>query len=277
MYETLQDFARRPAPFSRYTTRELWTRPHLAAQMLQYHLDQGTPLASRPLTVIDSMVRWLDDWIRLEGRQLCDLGCGPGLYAERFAARGAAVTGVDFSRHSLDYAVARADGAGLPIRYVYADYIADRLPTGFDVVTLIYYDFCVLSPERRRGLLAKIHDMLNPGGKLVLDVMGVGSFAARREETIIENNLMGGFWAPGDYVGMQRTFLYPELALSLDRVLIIEPVESWQIFNWFQHFTPQGLSAELLEAGFTVDTMAGSLSGAPLTDNPDFIGVIASR
>ena len=36
MYSTLCDFTDRPAPFSRYTAQELWTRPHPARQMLAF-------------------------------------------------------------------------------------------------------------------------------------------------------------------------------------------------------------------------------------------------
>ncbi|WP_028320567.1 class I SAM-dependent methyltransferase [Desulfatiglans anilini] len=277
MYKTLHEFTQRPAPHSRFTAKELWTRPHLARQMLQFHLDQSTELASRPLTAIDSIIEWLDRKISLEGKNLCDLGCGPGLYATRFAERGANVTGVDFSCHTLDYAVAEATRTGKLIRYLHADYLADSLPTGFDVVTLIYYDYCALSSDHRKSLLAKIHDMLKPGGKVVLDVVGMGSFAAKHEGTIVESNLMGGFWAEGDYVGIQRTILYPDEALSLDRILIIEPTESWQIFNWFQYYTPERLSEELGEAGFKIDTLMGSLAGVPLTDDSEFMGVIATK
>lgn len=277
MYKTLRDFTQRPAPYSQFTAKELWTRPHLARRMLQLHLDQGTELASRPLTAIDSIVEWLDRNITLEGKRLCDLGCGPGLYGTRFAERGAEVTGVDFSRSSLDYAVAEATRAGRSIRYLHADYLTDPLPDDFDVVALIYYDFCVLSPAHRKNLLAKIHEILKPGGRIVLDALGMGSFAAKREGTIVESNLMAGFWAEGDYIGMQRTILYPDEAVSLDRVLIIEPAEHWEIFNWFQYYTPERLSEELSEAGFKIDTLAGSLAGDPLSDDSAFLGVIANR
>jgi len=244
--------------------------------MLQLHLDQGTELASRPLTAIDSIIEWLDRNIRLEGKKLCDLGCGPGLYATRLAGRGAEVTGIDFSHHTLAYAMAEAVRMGKSIRYLHADYLTDRLPGDFDVVTLIYYDYCALSPEHRQRLLAKIRDMLRPGGTIVLDVLGMGSFATKHEGTIVENNLMGGFWAEGDYVGMQRTILYPEDALSLDRVLIIEPTENWQIFNWLQYYTPEHLSEELTQAGFRISTLVGSLAGDPLTQDNASMGVIAT-
>ena len=87
---------------------------------------------------------------------------------------------------------------------------------------------------------------------------------------------MNGFWAKGDYVGIQRTFVYPDKRLSLDRYLIVEPNETWQIFNWYQHYTPESLQAELSRAGFADATMAGDLTGKPLEIDGDFIGVIAS-
>jgi len=273
MYELLFDISKRPPPFSRYTAKELWTRPHLAQQMLAYHLSQDTDLASRRFESIDRVVAWIDAELDLSQKTLCDLGCGPGLYTERFASIGAAVTGVDFSRHSLDFA---EDQGSQAVTYLEADYLSDDLPTGFDVITLIYTDLCALSPTQRETLLGRMREMLNPGGHLVLDVAGTGSFAAKEETTIIEHNLMGGFWSPDDYVGIQRTFLYQSELLSLDRYVIVEPSETWQVFNWIQHFTLESIEAELRNAGFHIDEMAGDLSGTPLEPKSDLIAIVAS-
>jgi SAM-dependent methyltransferase len=276
MYELLQDVARRPEPFSRYTAMELWTRPHLARQMLSFHLNQDTDLASCRFEIIDKVVNWIDSQLHLSGKRICDLGCGPGLYAQRFSLKGAEVTGVDFSTHSLEYADLQARENEQTIRYIYADYLSDDLPTGFDIVALIYTDLCVLSPEQRTFLLGRMREMLNPDGRILIDVAGIGLFTGKEECTRIENQLMDGFWAQGDYIGVQRTFVYPEEYLSLDRYLIVEPDETWQIFNWMQHYTPESLQSELHHAGFAVDLMVGDLTGKPLKTGGDFIGVIAS-
>jgi SAM-dependent methyltransferase len=276
MYELLTDIARRPEPFSRYTAMELWTRPHLAQQMLSFHLNQETDLASRRFEIIDQVVDWIDSQLRLSGKCVCDLGCGPGLYAQRFANKGAAVTGVDFSAHSLEYADLKAKESDQSIRYIHADYLSDDLPTGFDIVTLIYTDLCALSPQQRTILLGRMREMLNPDGQIVFDVAGMGLLTGKEECTLLEDRLMGGFWADGDYVGIQRTFVYSKENLSLDRYLIIEPNETWQIFNWMQYFTPESLQAELRRAGFEVVKMAGELTGKQLQTDGDFIGVIAS-
>ena len=276
MYELLQDISRRPQPFSRYTAKALWTRPHLARQMLQYHLNQESELASRRFETIDQIVSWIDSQLGLSGKRVCDLGCGPGLYTQRFAARGADVNGVDFSAHSLEYARLKAKENKQSISYTQADYLSDDLPVGFDIVTLIYTDYSVLSPTQRASLLGRIRKMLKPGGRLVMDVAGMGSLANKEECTLIESNLMSGFWAEGDYVGIQRSFVYPDECLSVDRYVIVEPAGTWQVFNWFQYFTPAGLQKELGSAGFAVERMFGGLRGEPLQDDGDFIGVIAS-
>lgn len=276
MYKLLRDIGLRPEPFSRYTAKELWTRPHLSRQMLIFHLNQETELASRRFEAIDQIVNWIDSQVGLPGRRICDLGCGPGLYTQRFAVRGADVTGIDFSVHSLEYARLKAVENNLSIRYLEADYLSDELPDGFDLVTLIYTDYSVLSPSQRARLLGRIGKMLKPGGHLVMDVAGMGSLEAKEECTLIENRLMNGFWAEGDYVGIQRSFVYRNEYLSLDRYVIVEPSGTWQVFNWFQHFTPENLQEELRLAGFTVELLSGGLKGEPLETNGDYIGVIAS-
>ena len=276
MYELLQDIAQRPEPFSRYTTMELWTRPHLAQQMLSFHLNQETDLASRRFEIIDQVVNWIDSQLHLSGKSMCDLGCGPGLYAQRFSDKGADVTGVDFSALSLEYADLKARENEQSIRYIHADYLVDDLPTGFDIVTLIYTDLCVLSPEQRTILLGRMREMLNADGQIVIDVAGMGLLTGKEECTLIDDQLMNGFWAKGDYVGIQRTFVYPDERLSLDRYLIVEPNETWQIFNWYQHYTPESLQAELRHADFADVKMVGDLTGKPLEIDGDFIGVIAS-
>nr|CRH06432.1 conserved protein of unknown function [Candidatus Magnetococcus massalia] len=275
MYQELADFLSRPEPFSRYTAKMLWTRPHLAEQMLKYHLDQETELASRPLQTIDQSVAYLEGQLGFAGQTLCDLGCGPGLYAQRFANLGAKVTGVDFSAHTLGYAQAQATASALPIRYLQADYLHDPLPHGFDLITLIYCDLCALSPDQRHSLLQRMRRMLNPGGRIVLDLLTTAAFDAQQEVLQLEQGLMGGFWSAAPYVGGHKRTLYRDHALVLDRYLIVEPEERWQIFNWLQHFTPAMLERELAAAGFAVEQLRGSLTGEPWSVESPSMAVIA--
>ena len=277
MYELLERLATRPEPYSLMSIKELWTRPHIARQMLDYHLDQDTCLASRPIVMIEEIVDWLDQELELTGKRICDLGCGPGLYSLRLAKRGANVIGVDFSPTAIAYAESQVSTAGPQLDYLVADYLNDVLPGGFDVVTLIYYDYCALSPEDRHALLSRIYSMLNPGGSLVMDVVADNAFQETGEQLTIEERLMGGFWSDSDYVGIHRTWVYPERSLSLDHYAIVEPSDCWEILNWMQYFSRARLVNELEAAGFAVRTLTGSLTGEALTDVSNDIGVIADK
>ncbi len=274
MYQLLQELALRPEPWSVSTVKELWTRPHLASEMLNYHLSQETEHSSRTIDTIEKIVTWIDRQLDLDGKRVVDLGCGPGLYSRRMAELGATVTGIDFSANSLEYARSRDTQN---IEYIEADYLEDDLPQGFDIAVLIYYDYCAMAPENRNRLLQKIHSMLKPDGHLVLDLYGPGAFDAVSEHIEIEDRLMSGFFAPGDYIGIHKTDVYEDDWISLDRFVVVEPGETWQIFNWVQYYTPESAVEELAEAGFMVNVMTGGLDGEPLAEDSKTIGVIAEK
>lgn len=277
MYKNLNDLLERPEPFSVYTATELWTDEYVSARMLEFHLDPACDLASRRPEAIDRIVDWIEGHIGLSGKAVCDLGCGPGLYTERMAMHGAHVTGVDFSPRSLNHARWSATAKRLPITYREADYLKDELPEQQSIVTLIYGDFCVLSPEQRRSLLTRIRAMLKPGGHLVFDVFSRPQFGQCAEEFKCERRLMNGFWAEGDYFGFQVTFVYPDQFVALDRYLIVEPTRTREIYNWMQYFTPDEIKSELAEAGFEVTQIFDLSSGGRWIERAAPFGVLAKK
>ena len=277
MYDILKSLAERPAPFSTYTAEQLWTDEYVSARMLEAHLDPANDLASRRPEAIDTMIKWLETRVGLAGKQVTDLGCGPGLYAERMAMHGARVTGLDFSSRALTHARWHAAAKKLPIEYRLADYLADALPEGQNIVTLIYGDYCVLSPEQRLALLKRIRAMLKPGGYLVFDVFSRPQYGQVEEEFVCERRLMKGFWAEGDYFGFKVTHRYDAHFLALDRYLIVEPGRSRDIYNWVQYFSPEDVAAELKAAGLdTAEIFDLATGGKWITKSTPF-GVLARR
>lgn len=67
----------------------------------------------------------------LPGSLLCSVSntrvaafeCGSGLYAARLAKLGANVTGIDFSKNSIEHARKVAAGEGLRIQYTLRNYL----------------------------------------------------------------------------------------------------------------------------------------------------------
>ena len=164
MYSQLQEINRRPTPFEHYTAAELWTDEHTSSKMLNHHLNGSNDVSSRNTEFIEKSVAWIVRRFGLaENKSVVDFGCGPGLYAERLAASGADITGVDFSERSLRYARERAQSAGMAIDYVCANYLGFESDKRFDLITLIMCDFFALSPDQRRALLDKFRGHLNPG------------------------------------------------------------------------------------------------------------------
>jgi 2-polyprenyl-3-methyl-5-hydroxy-6-metoxy-1,4-benzoquinol methylase len=148
MYSFLVEQNTRPTPFSAYTAEELWTDPHVAQQMLAYHLDPEQDVASRNHRFIERSVGWLNRTFHLaQGKRVLDLGCGPGLYANGLATSGAEVTGVDFSQHSLAHARATAERGKLEVEFVEGNYLDLEVRGLYDLVLLIYGDICALSPS----------------------------------------------------------------------------------------------------------------------------------
>ncbi len=262
MFKELSEIRRKPDVFSAYTAETLWTDPHLARQMLKTHLDQSTPLASRPLPIIDQTVQWLDERFGLNGKNVCDLGCGPGLYAERYAQHGACVTGVDFSANSIEYANLHAKPGCGSLAFRQANYLTDVLPEQQDLITLIYCDFCALSPAQRAVLLEKVRGALHPEGAFVFDVHSVKAFADVSEGVVFARNYMDGFWTADECYVFHSTWKYETAAVSLDLFTIIEEQQTWRVYNWLQHYSQSTLEAELRSSGFEIEDISDGLDAS---------------
>lgn len=267
----------RPAPFSAFTTPDFWNDPHISAQMLEQHLDPEAPLASRPHEFIDRSASWLTSALRLEeGSRLLDLGCGPGLYAERFARRGISVFGIDVSARSIAHARAVAARDSLPMSFSRGNYLEAELGTDYDAAILIYEDYCAMSPEQRGLLLSRVYNALRPGSCFVFDVTSAVSFASRVEKDREEVDLMGGFWSAQPYQGRHETWTYPELHLVLDRYTITTAESTRVFWNWMHCLSVAEVSEELRAAGFTVEEIFGDAAGSRHEEHGPVFAVLAS-
>jgi SAM-dependent methyltransferase len=113
----LLKFAIRPALYEKGSA-VMWTDPYISKQLLQIHLNPDMDLASRKYSSIVSTAKWVLDKASKKQMNVLDLGCGPGLYSELFANKGHKVTGVDFSKNSIDYAKQEATKKKLDITYL---------------------------------------------------------------------------------------------------------------------------------------------------------------
>ena len=273
----LIELQQKPAPF---TPGEplFWDDPHISEQMLAAHLNPNVDAASRRPETIDRIVQWLIETLELKpGDSLLDLGCGPGLYASRFARAGFRVTGVDYSRRSIEYASSYAKENNLDIAYRYQNYLELQDENLYDAAFLIYGDLCPLSPQQRATLLKNIDRALKSNGKLVLDV----TTRECRKKYGNKNSWYAaesGFWKPGPHLVLEEGFDYPEQSLWLDQYMVIEPDGKISVYrNWFQDYTPETITEELCRSNFRVEHIWGDLTGQPYTPDSEWIGIVAAK
>jgi SAM-dependent methyltransferase len=237
VFQELERINERPEPFEYYTAADLRTDEHTSAQMLALHLNGAIDVSSRNAQFIDRSVEWIASRFTIgENTKIADFGCGPGLYANALAGRGADVTGIDFSGRSIEYAKAAAAREQLNVNYLTEDYLAFETDDRFDLVLMIMCDFCALSPAQRRLILSKFHRILKPGGSVLLDVYSMRAFDEREEASTYEVSPYNGFWSPDKYSCFHNTFRYEGEHVVLDKYSIVESERTRTVFNWLQYF-----------------------------------------
>jgi 2-polyprenyl-3-methyl-5-hydroxy-6-metoxy-1,4-benzoquinol methylase len=278
MFQELEEINRRPMPFESYTASELWTDEHTSKQMLAFHLNENIDVASRRAAFIDRSVDWIVSRFGVsKDTKVADFGCGPGLYAARLARKQAKVTGIDFSKRSIQYAIEDAERSGLSIRYVNENYLDFETEDCFDLVLMIMCDFCALSPKQRKQMLGKFHKLLKPSGHVLLDVYSLASFEQREEIAKYEWNLLDGFWSPNKYYGFLNTFKYEKEKVVLDKYTIVEADRLRTVYNWLQYFDPDAINVEFVESGFKVDELYSDVAGSIFDAKAGEFAVVARK
>lgn len=262
MYNELEKINYRPKPFEYYTAKDLWTNEHTSQQMLQFHLNEAIDVSSRNKKFIEKSVEWIIKRFSINDRKyIADFGCGPGLYTTLFAQNGAKVTGIDFSKRSIEYAQKTAKENNLEIDYVNENYLIFDTEKRFDLITMIMCDFCALSPVQRRELLGKFNKLLKTNGSILLDVYTINAYNNRTEQTLYELNLSNGFWSPDKYYGFLNTFKYSDEKVILDKYTIVEKQRTRTIYNWLQYFSKESLTEEIERNGFFVVDVLADVAG----------------
>ncbi len=278
MFKELKEINMRPSPYQYYTTDELWTDEHTSKKMLAYHLNESVDVASRNRRFIERSVEWIVSFFSVNNRtEIADFGCGPGLYANRLAERGATVAGIDFSATSLEYARKVAAEKGLNVSYVLNDYLEFETADRFNLILMIMCDFCALSPEQRGRMLAKFRSLLKPDGAILLDVYSLTSFNLREESAVYEWNQLDGFWSAEDYYAFVNTFKYEKEKVILDKYTIIEESRKRILYNWFQYYSKESLADEFAENGFKIEHFFSDVSGKVYASDSKEVAIVARK
>lgn len=276
-YSSLAELLTPPEAFAQ-SGEAFWDDEHISKGMLAAHLDPGFDGASRLPDFMDRSVDFIAEQMPpARFPRLLDVGCGPGLYAQRLSRKGYAVTGLDLSRRSIEFAREQAKEAGLDIDYRVQNYLEwQPQPAMADAAVMIYCDYGALPPAGRRTLMEAVYTALAPGGRFLLDVFTPEKLAAFKEETFWQHCPKGGFWSGDPYVALLANRRYPG-RVSLEQTVLLQPQGLRCFYIWNQFFTPPDLSREAAAAGFMVKGLFGDASGVLQTDNSPTLAVLLEK
>ena len=102
--------------------------------------------------------------------KILDLACGFGRHANRLAALGYSVTGVDQSADFLNLARKHASDMRVDVNYLQVDMRQIEFVEEFDVVIMMFTTFGYFSDSDNFRMLENIARALKPGGLLGFDI-----------------------------------------------------------------------------------------------------------
>jgi SAM-dependent methyltransferase len=200
------------------------------AHVLQYGGHEWSAGVQQPL--LDELEQRLGG---LAGKQVLDLGGGPGHYSVAFARRGAHVAWYDISKNYRDFVQQKARDAKVDMEFFlgYMDDAARVLDRQFDLVfNRICFSYCI----NDSSFAKVIYKLVKPGGWAYVDVNNSGfgretaSFAVRARTWL--NGRLGikighPYPPPGRVPDLFRRFPLKELVVDSqprnDRILLQKP------------------------------------------------------
>ncbi|MCQ4794181.1 class I SAM-dependent methyltransferase [Anaerofustis stercorihominis] len=259
------------------STSAFWDDENISKYMLEEHINPESEGATRNHKFIKKSADWISGLLGdTKNKKLLDLGCGPGIYDELFYKNGFNVTGIDFSKRSIEYAKKHAKEKGINIKYHYKNYLDIDYEEKFDIAVLIYCDFGVLPPKDREVILTKARKALKQGGLLILDGFTMKFIDDFEEKEIIEYNKYG-FWSEKEHACIQRNHIYQDTLNTLEQYLVIteEDIECYNIWN--QVFTKESIVSEIKNAGFENIDLYDDVAGKSYSGKDKTICVVAGK
>ncbi|RIK35160.1 MAG: class I SAM-dependent methyltransferase [Chloroflexi bacterium] len=254
-----------------------WDDPDFSARMLVEHLSQAHDAASRRLERIRRQVAFIHRSV-LGGNpaRILDLGCGPGLYTEQFAALGHTCVGIDFSPASVGHARLTAEERGSGCTYHLGDIRYVEYGRGFDLVMLIFGEINVFRRSDAQSILAKARAALRPGGRVLLEAHTWDAVRGMGGEPPTWTTRSHGLYSVQPYLVLHESFWNAEHGAAVQRHYVIDAAtaEVRRYGQSIQAYDDAGYAALLESSGLRLADRYPSLTGAE-EDDGDFVVMVA--
>ncbi|HSQ26957.1 MAG TPA: class I SAM-dependent methyltransferase, partial [Anaerolineales bacterium] len=121
--------------------------------------------------IVEHQVKALQTYLHLDHpMKILDLACGFGRHANRLAALGHSVVGIDYTPGFLELAKKAADTAGVRVEYIQGDMRTIKYKNEFDCALLLFTSFGYFSEESNSQVVKNLAAALRPGGLLCMDI-----------------------------------------------------------------------------------------------------------
>jgi 2-polyprenyl-3-methyl-5-hydroxy-6-metoxy-1,4-benzoquinol methylase len=255
-----------------------WDDPAFSKRMLAEHLDEGHDLASRRSATIDAHVKWLLSLGPRGERRVLDLGCGPGLYLERFATAGWSCVGVDIAPAAIEYARDRAAQSGAACEYFLGDFRGAEMTGPFDLVLCLFGELSTVPFEDVRAVMARVAQRLAPDGRALIELSTEAGVRGKGQRASSWFTATGGLFATGDHFVLTESAWLEVEAASVERWWVIESSASApQMLGSTTWWHGPQLAEVLASTGLTIEARYGDLCGKPPADNDDFETIVLRR
>lgn len=207
-----------------------------------------------------------DFYLRLPAsgpQRILDLGCGTGLLADAFAARGHLVTGVDPAPAMLD--VARKKRFGSEIEWVLSAAEDYRSGARYDLIISTGHAFQVLLDDAAVAkTFAMVARNLAAGGRFVFESRNPAvDWANRWDYAVNEAD------AAGQAITETRTFLGREGEFVRFEQQFVFPDETLVSTSTLRFMDRPAIEAHLAAAGLRVEAVLGDWQGAAFDGTQD--------
>ncbi len=201
--------------------------------------------------------------------QILDLACGFGRHANRLAALGHDVTGVDFMPGFLDIARADAEQMGVQVTYLQEDMRHINYSEKFDRALILFATFGFFDDDDNLRVIKNLARALKPGGLLAFDT--------NNRDVVLKSLPPFNFIEKDDNL-MVRHSSFDMLTgrWNSQRIVMRNGVKKYKPSSRRLYSATEARDL-LIAAGLTVHRIYGGWQGQPLSTESTAMVVIAQK
>ncbi|EJA1860819.1 class I SAM-dependent methyltransferase [Staphylococcus pseudintermedius] len=252
----------------------IWKNEKFSDYVLKSHLNSNIYGGSKDSEFIEKAVTFISkNFPPGKFNKLLDVGCGPGIYSEKFSEKGYDVTGIDYSVNSIDYAKNNQKGQA---KYVLGDLRNLDIKETFNIILIVYQTYATLSYKERIDFLYEVYKKIEHGGIFILDVPTKAYFKNFQDMKVWE-------YMPENNDFIQESFLllylihkYENAVLLKKSIYTLQTGEVIEFNDWMQHFDVNSIKDEV-EKYFEVVNVLSEIDGSAYTKESHTITLICKK